>query len=674
MVVNKEIENRVFELKELLEEYNYQYYVLDAPTVPDAEYDRLFHELKGIEEQCPILKKSDSPTQRVGAEPLKKFTSIIHKVPMLSLDNVFSFDDLNDFKNKIYDRLTKEGAGTEAEMKFSCEAKLDGLAVSLFYVDGKLVSAGTRGDGKVGEDITLNIKTVKSIPLSLRNNYPKEIEVRGEVFMPKKSFLKLNKEAENANEKTFANPRNAAAGSLRQLDSKVTAKRNLAFYCYGANIINGDAKFDTQTELLNYLKTLGFPLCSASKTVKGINAVEKYYQDILNKREKLEYEIDGVVIKVDDLEMQDVLGFVSRAPRWATAYKFPAQEEITLLNSVDFQVGRTGAITPVARLEPVFVGGVTVSNATLHNLDEIEKKDIKIGDTVIVRRAGDVIPEVVCSVLAKRGKHVKTIVFPKNCPSCDEPLYKEEGEAVIRCMAGLSCSAQLLESIKHFVSRKALNIDGLGSKLVEKLVEIGLIKTVADLYNLELESLANLDRMGDKSAQNIINALDASKRPSFARFIYALGIREVGESTAYSLASSFENLDKLISADYNSLIEIQDIGQIVAHHIQDFFATSSNILTINELLSLGIDIQYEEIDKSKQTLSGKTIVITGTLISHSRDELKQKLKALGAKVAGSVSKNTDYLIAGDKAGSKLAKALELGVEIILEESLDKLLA
>lgn len=668
MDLDKKLIKRVLELTKLINKYNHEYYVLDSPTIPDAEYDRLFHELADLENKYPDLKLDNTPTARVGSAPLKKFSQVKHPIAMLSLDNAFTNDELKAFNKRVLDRLEKSSHKT-FEVEYVCEPKLDGLAVSLIYEDGKLVLGATRGDGIVGEDITANLKTINSIALQLQGNYPKKIEVRGEVFMPLDSFKKLNQNTE----KTFANPRNAAAGSLRQLDSRITAKRNLSFYAYSANILNDKNKFSTHYEMLDYLKTLGFPICSETALVKDFNEVQKYYDKILKKRENLKFEIDGVVIKINAFQLQDTLGFVSRAPRWAIAYKFPAQEELTTLQSVDFQVGRTGAITPVARLEPIFVGGVTVSNATLHNMDEIERKDIRIGDTVIVRRAGDVIPEVVAPVVDRRDKSLKKIKTPIKCPSCNSLLVREPEEAVIRCVEGLSCPAQLIESIKHFVSRKAMDIDGLGAKLTKQLVDEQLILNVADIYKLKLEDLRELERLGDKSANNLINAINNSKNISFAKFLYALGIREVGETTAFNLASKYASIDDLIIASEEELLEINDVGHIVAQNIVEFFKHKSNKEIIKNLIKSGIVIEYLKLDNNQAPLQGKTYVVTGTLSSMTRDEVKNKLKLLGAKVAGSVSKNTTALVAGEKAGSKLTKAQELNIPILNEEEVIKLI-
>ena len=674
--MSKSAKTRIDELRILISDYNYEYYILDAPTVPDAEFDRLFKELVELETKHPELQTENSPTKRVGGDVATSFEPVKHIVPMLSLDNAFSEDDLKAFYKRVTDRLKLEGS---ADIEFVCEPKIDGLAVSLVYEDGELIRAATRGDGEVGEDITENVKTIKQIPLKLRKSsqkIPKLLEVRGEAFMSKASFEKLNENARKNNEKTFANPRNAAAGSLRQLDSKITAKRNLSFFAYSVPQLEEGAeinskKFNSHFNNLEFLGKLGFKTNPDNKKVASIDKCLEYYTTLEQKREKLAYEIDGIVYKVDSLETQSKLGFVSRAPRWAIAHKFKAQEELTILENVEFQVGRTGALTPVARLKPVHVGGVTVSNATLHNMDEINRKDILIGDTVIVRRAGDVIPEVVSSIKAKRPKDAKKIPAPKKCPECGSHVEKLPEEVAIRCTAGLSCPKQLKGSIIHFASRKALNIDGLGIKLIETLVDNKIIAKVSDLYNLELENLVNLERMATKSAQNILDALEKSKKTTFAKFIYALGIKEVGETTAKSLANHFGNLDKLINASLDDLVEINDVGPIVAKSIDNFFSEPHNIDVINELLELGINWPAVKVSKNLP-LANKTIVITGTL-SLPREELKETLENLGAKVSSSVSKKTDYVIVGSDPGSKFEKAQKLGIKIIENKDLSKFL-
>ena len=668
------VEKQLESLREKLRYHAYQYYVLDDPDVPDAEYDRLYKQLLTLEDKHPELITSDSPSQRVGSKPLAAFDQIQHQMPMLSLDNVFNEDDLGAFNQRLLDRLKRED-----EIEFTAEPKLDGLAISIRYEKGELMYAATRGDGSTGENVTQNIRTMKSVPLRLLGNkFPDVLEVRGEVFMPKAGFEKLNQLARKNDEKEFANPRNAAAGSLRQLDPNITARRPLSIYCYSTGVVEGGELADTHYDILQQLKSFGLPVCDEIKHVTGIKACMAYYEDISNRREQLSYDIDGIVYKVNSIALQKRLGFVARAPRWAIAHKFPAQEEVSKIIEIDFQVGRTGAITPVARLEPVFVGGVTVSNATLHNMDEIRRKDVRVGDQVIVRRAGDVIPEVVRVVPGSRKKSLKKIQMLTHCPVCQSAIEQVEGEAVARCTGGLFCKAQRSEAIKHFASRKAMDVDGLGDKLVEQLVTEKLISTPADLYHLNIESLSSLERMGEKSAANLIDALDKSKRPALARFIYALGIREVGVTTALNLANAFYTLEKVQSASFEELVEVPDIGPIVAQHIINFFEQDHNLDVINQLLATGIIIKeamppdLTELNNSE--FAGKTLVITGTLPTMSRDEAKDKLIAAGAKVTGSVSAKTDYLLAGDKAGSKLTKAEKLGVQVIDEAAMLELLA
>ena len=663
---------KIEQLRTQLRHHSNCYYVLDAPEIPDIEYDRLFRELQALEADHPDLITTDSPTQRVGAQPLAGFSQVRHRLPMLSLDNVFSDEELAAFDKRIHDRLKSDDI-----MEYAAEPKLDGLAVSLVYQEGRLVQAATRGDGTTGEDVTHNVKTIQAIPLRLLGkNVPALLEVRGEVFLPKKAFDALNKKARELGEKTFVNPRNAAAGSLRQLDPRITATRKLAIYCYSHGVVEGGKLADTHSGMLQQLQQWGLPVCGESKVIKGVKGCLAYYQAIQKKRDRLAYDIDGVVYKVNAFALQQSLGFISRAPRWAIAHKFPAQEELTTILDVEFQVGRTGALTPVARLEPVFVGGVTVSNATLHNMDEVERKDIRIGDRVIVRRAGDVIPEVVAVVPNTRSGKEKPIRLPKKCPVCASNIERIEGESAARCTGGLYCKAQRSEAIKHFASRKAMDIDGLGDKLVELLIDAQLIDTVADIYTLKRDQVAGLERMGEKSADNLIRAIDKSRTPGLARFIYALGIREVGESTAQNLAAEYGDFDKLPGASPDELQTVQDIGPVVAQHIVNFFAQKHNREVIAALQAAGVTPQKVQrpANKAAQKLAGKTFVITGTLASMSRDEAKEKLQLAGAKVSGSVSAKTDYLLAGENAGSKLAKAEKLGVEIISETALDKLLS
>lgn len=669
----EQVKKQIEVLREQLRYHAYQYYVLDDPDIPDAEYDRFYKELLALEEKHPDLITSDSPTQRVGAAPLTAFDQIQHQMPMLSLDNVFNEEDLQAFNQRIQDRLK-----ISDEIEYTAEPKLDGLAISLRYEDGVLIYAATRGDGSTGENVTQNIRTMQSVPLRLLgNNYPRVLEVRGEVFMPKTGFEKLNRLARQNDEKEFANPRNAAAGSLRQLDPEVTANRPLSLYCYSTGVVEGGSLADTHYEILQQLKDFGLPICNEIKRMHGVKACLAYYEDISNRRDELPYDIDGIVYKVNAIELQERMGFVARAPRWAIAHKFPAQEEISRIIEVDFQVGRTGAITPVARLEPVFVGGVTVSNATLHNMDEIRRKDVRVGDQVIVRRAGDVIPEVARVVPGSRKKSLPEIQMLTSCPVCQSAIEQIEGEAIARCTGGLYCQAQRAEAIKHFASRKAMDIDGLGDKLVEQLVDEDLIHTPADLYQLSIETLAPLERMAEKSATNLMNALESSKHPALSRFIYALGIREVGETTAMNLANEFKTLSAIQKSEFEHLIEVQDIGPIVAQHIVNFFQQPHNLDVIEQLLSAGIEVQeVKQLPADKRSNSEffeKTVVITGTLPTMSRDEAKDKLLAVGAKVTGSVSAKTDYLLAGDKAGSKLTRAEKLGVQVIDETAMLALL-
>jgi DNA ligase (NAD+) len=669
-MTNNSIEQRIAELKELINNANYQYYVYDNPEITDSEYDRLFHELKAIEQANPSLLTIDSPTQRVGGVALDKFEQVTHAIAMLSLDNVFDADEFASFSKRVSDWLN-----TDQEQVFAAEPKLDGLAISLRYENGVLVQAATRGDGAIGEDVTINVRTIKTVPLRLKgDNFPKVIEIRGEIFMPKAGFEALNKSQIAEGKKPFVNPRNAAAGSLRQLDSKITATRPLEIYCSGLGELVGMQRPQSHSEAMALIASWGCRVSPELQTVTGVNDCLAYIQQLGEKRDSLPYEIDGVVFKVDNFELQDRLGFVSRAPRWAIAYKFPAQEEMTQVEDIEVQVGRTGAITPVARLKPVFVGGVTVSNATLHNEDEIRRKDVRVGDTVIVRRAGDVIPEVVQVVMAKRPEQTVEYQMPTHCPVCGSVAEKEEGEAVLRCSGGLYCGAQQKEAIKHFASRKALDVDGLGDKLVEQLVDEGLISNAADLFSLSVEQIAALERMGQKSAENLVNALQAAKQTRFARFLYALGIREVGEATARSLSLHFESLDALKQADVDALVEIEDVGPIVAKHIVTFFKQAHNLEVIERLLDAGVNWPQEQKQQSDSELAGKTVVLTGTLEQMSRSEAKEKLLALGAKVAGSVSKKTDYVVAGRDAGSKLTKAESLGIEVVDEATLIEWLA
>lgn len=659
-------------LRERIRLYDHHYYGLDEPLVPDAEYDRCFKTLQDLERQHPALVTSDSPTQRVGAALASALKPIEHRQPMLSLSNVFSPEELHGFVKRVCDKLERD----EHTLLFTCEPKLDGLAVNLTYEAGVLTHAATRGDGAVGEDITNNIKTIAAVPLKLMTtNPPAFIEVRGEVYMPKAGFEAFNAMARANDEKTFANPRNAAAGSLRQLNPAITANRPLAIYCYGVGASEGIELPDSHMQQLELLRQMGFRVSRESKLVEGLAGCQAYYDDMQLRRSSLPFEIDGVVYKVDSRELQQILGFVSRAPRFACAHKFPALEEITTLLDVDFQVGRTGALTPVARLHPVNVAGVTVSNATLHNMDEIARKDIRIGDVVIIRRAGDVIPEVVSVVHEQRPPHTTLIELPSHCPVCDADVVREEGEAVARCTGGLFCKAQLKRMVWHFASRKAMFIDGLGRSLIDVLVDVDLLRDVSDLYVLSTKTLATLPRMGEKSAENLVQALEKSKKTTFERFIYALGIREIGEASARVLASQFHDLDALKAASAEDLMALKDIGPVGAAYVVHFFAQAHNIDVVNKLLEHGIHWPVTEatIKDPQHVFYDKTVVLTGSLVRMSRDEAKALLLACGARVAGSVSAKTHYVIAGSEAGSKLVKATELGVLVLTEDEFFALL-
>jgi len=653
-------------LREEIRLHNYRYYVLDDPLIPDSEYDRLMRRLQALEADHPELVTPDSPTQRVGAEPLEGFRSVRHEAPMLSLDNAFSDDELRAFDRRVRERLA-----TDAAIEYSCEPKLDGVAVSLVFSGGLLERAATRGDGSVGEDITANVRTIHSVPLRLLGeDYPERMEVRGEIYMPRAGFEELNRRAARAGEKTFVNPRNAAAGSLRQLDPRITASRPLEFCAYGVGAASGMDLPATHRAILQQLADWGLRISRELRLARGVEECLGYYRDMQGRREKLDYDIDGVVFKVNSIAMQERLGFVARAPRWAVAQKFPAQEEMTEVLDVEFQVGRTGAITPVARLRPVFVGGVTVSNATLHNMDEIARLGLRRGDTVIVRRAGDVIPQVVSVLLDRRPRNAARIDLPERCPVCGSTVERAEDEAVARCSGGLVCAAQQKETIRHFASRRAMDIDGLGEKLVDQLVEEGLAENVADLYSLKPEALEGLDRMGAKSAQNLVEAIERSKSTTLARFLYALGIREVGEATARALAAHFRSLDAIMTADEESFQEVADVGPVVAGHLTAFFSVKKNRTLIARLLDAGVHWQQEGAsERETAPFAGMTVVLTGTLESMSRDEAKDLLTSLGARVAGSVSARTSLVVAGPGAGSKLARAEELGVEIWNEEQL-----
>lgn len=667
------IEEELNHLRTTLRHHEYLYHVQDNPEIPDAEYDRLMRELRALEEAHPERITQDSPTQRVGAAPLSQFSQVRHEVPMLSLDNVFDEASYQAFNKRVLDRLKSSDALT-----FCCELKLDGLAVSLLYEDGVLVRAATRGDGTTGENITANVRTIRAIPLKLQgDNIPRRLEVRGEVFLPQAGFEKINEEARRTGGKVFANPRNAAAGSLRQLDPRITAKRPLTFFCYGVGLLDGGELPGSHMARLQQFKAWGLPVSDRTRLCSTPEEVLAFYHQVEADRPTLGFDIDGVVIKVDSLALQQTLGFVARAPRWAVAFKFPAQEQMTTVRDVEFQVGRTGAITPVARLEPVQVAGVLVSNATLHNADEIERLGLRIGDRVVIRRAGDVIPQVVGVVESERPEGTQAILFPTHCPVCHSDVERVEGEAVARCTGGLICGAQRKEALKHFVSRRAMDVDGMGDKIIDQLVEKEYVHTPADLFQLTAGKLTGLDRMGPKSAQNVVDALEKAKETTFARFLYALGIREVGEATAAGLAAHFGTLDALISASIEDLQHVPDVGIVVATHTFNFFAEESNRDVIRQLTEEAgvhwpapVVVNAEELDNP---FAGKTVVLTGSLSVLSRDEAKDRLTALGAKVAGSVSKKTDLVIAGEAAGSKLVKAQELGIQVIDEAEMIRLL-
>ncbi|RAU32457.1 NAD-dependent DNA ligase LigA [Pantoea sp. RIT413] len=669
----KSVQEQIAALSTTLRHHEYLYHVMDAPEVPDAEYDRLMNQLRELERAHPDLITPDSPTQRVGAAPLTAFEQVRHEVPMLSLDNTFDEAGFRAFNKRVQDRLKSSD-----ELTYCCELKLDGLAVSLLYENGLLVRAATRGDGTTGENITANVRTVRAIPLRLRgDNIPARLEVRGEVFMTESGFEKLNEEARRTGGKVFANPRNAAAGSLRQLDPRITARRPLTFFCYGFGLLEGGEIPASHWERLQQFKAWGLPVSERIKRVHTADEALAFYHHIEQERPELGFDIDGVVIKVDSQALQERLGFVARAPRWAIAFKFPAQEQLTMVRDVEFQVGRTGAITPVARLEPVQVAGVMVSNATLHNADEIARLGLRIGDRVAIRRAGDVIPQVVSVVESDRPADAREIVFPQHCPVCGSDVERVEGEAVTRCTGGLICGAQRKEALKHFVSRRAMDVDGMGDKIIDQLVEKEYVKTPADLFRLTAGKLTGLDRMGPKSAQNVVAALEKAKLTTLPRFLYALGIREVGEATAANLARHFGELERVINADLDALIAVPDVGKVVAAHVRNFMEEESNREVIRELTEeIGIHwpavavIKAEEIDSP---FAGKTVVLTGSLSQMNRDDAKARLAALGAKVSGSVSKKTDLLIAGEAAGSKLAKAQELGIPVIDEAEMIRLL-
>ena len=661
----KNVVQLVASLRQQINHHNHQYHTLDQPGVSDAEFDRLFRDLKALEQEHPDLVSDDSPTQRVGSVPLPAFSQVQHELPMLSLDNAFGEDDMWDFDRRIKTRLE-----LPADIGYDCEPKIDGVAVSLLYENGSLIRGATRGDGATGEDITRNVRTIESIPLSLMGKgYPSRMEVRGEVYFPLSSFDRMNLAAEKAGQKVFANPRNASAGTLRQLDSRETARRPLTMFAYSVGIVEGGELPETQSGILAALASWGIRVNPLIETVVGVDGCIEYYRKLVALRSSLDYEIDGVVFKVDGIAEQRKLGMLTRTPRWAIAHKFPAEEGITVLEDVEFQVGRTGAVTPVARLKPVQVGGVTISNATLHNMDEVARLGLVIGDTVVIQRAGDVIPKVISVLRDKRPKQIRQIILPAQCPACGSEVLQSEGEVIARCTGGLRCSAQRKERIRHFASRLAFDIEGLGDKLVNQLVDEGLISSPADLFLLTLEQLVNLERMAPKSANNFLEALEKSKTTTLSRFIYALGIQEVGESTARNLAQFYHGIAPLQQADEDSLQEVPDVGPIVAKNIAHFFLQEINHQVIDSLLESGVFWVEQESSAVSSALVGETYVLTGTLTSLTRNDAKARLISLGAKVSGSVSVKTSYVVAGDAAGSKLTKAQELGVSILSEADL-----
>jgi DNA ligase (NAD+) len=671
--VRRDAERRVAELRSEIVRNDYRYYVLDDPELPDAEYDKLMLELRALEAQYPDLITPDSPTQRVSGEPVAAFGVVTHKVPMLSLDNAFTDEDLLAFDRRIRERL---GSEAETNLEYVAEPKLDGLAVTVIYRDGKLERAATRGDGVKGEDVTANVRTIHKVPHQLKGHPPEVVEVRGEVFMPLKGFERMNRLLREQGEKTYINPRNSASGSLRQLDPRITAKRPLDMFFYALGTVEGSGAASlpaTQWGLLKAFQKWGLPICPDATVVKGAAGCLEYFREMAGKRSSLSYQIDGVVYKLNTRADQERLGFVSRAPRWATAHKFPAEEATTTVQKIEFQVGRTGALTPVARLEPVFVGGVTVSNVTLHNIDEVRRKDVREGDTVVVRRAGDVIPEVV-RVIKHVADDAPAVELPKHCPVCNSEVIQAEGEAVARCTGGFTCRAQRQESLRHFAGRRAMDIEGLGDKIVEQLVEQGLVKSPADLYTLTLEQLSELERMGEKSAAKLLQAIDKSRDTSLPRFLFALGIRDVGEATALALAQHFGTLDKLLTASADDIQQVQDVGPVVAAHVAAFFASAEHRRVIARLQEEGL--KWPDVTRPSvagQPFAGMTFVITGTLESMSREEAQEALIGLGAKVSGSVSRKTRYVVAGADPGSKLKKADELGVEVLDEAKFVELL-
>ncbi len=668
---------RAAELREQLKQHDYRYYVLDEPSIPDAEYDRLMAELRALEVAHPELITPDSPTQRVSGTPSAAFGEIVHRLPMLSLDNAFSDEDVVAFDRRIHERLEAEG-----ELDYVAEPKLDGLAIAVIYRAGRLEQAATRGDGVTGEEVTANVRMVRRVPHQLRTPAPPLIEVRGEVFMPLKGFERMNARARERGEKVFVNPRNAAAGSLRQLDARISAARPLDAFFYGLGVLEGAPFPKGQAELLAWLRALGLPVSPDARAVRGVAGCLSYYREMGARRRTLPYQIDGVVYKLESRADQERLGFVSRAPRWAIAHKFPAEEALTVVRDIEFNVGRTGALTPIARLEPVFVGGVTVSNVTLHNIDEVHRKDVRVGDTAIVRRAGDVIPELVSVVLDKRPMNPRRptqpaspqVELPERCPVCGSLVLRVEGEAVARCTGGFTCRAQRQEALRHFASRRALDIEGLGDKVVEQLVEHELVRSPADLYGLTVTQLAELERMGEKSAANLIASIEKSKVTTLPRLLYALGIREVGEATALALARRFGTLEALMEASVEEIQQVEDVGPIVAAHVAAFFASEDHVNVIKALRKKGVT--WPEVPRAPGAgapLAGRTFVLTGTLESMTREEAEEALTARGAKVSGSVSKKTSFVVAGADAGSKLARARELGIPVLGEQELRALL-
>ena len=661
---------RIAHLRAEIERHNHAYYVLDAPTIPDAEYDKLFRELQALEAQHPELLTPDSPTQRVGGKVLDGFASVRHTVPMLSIRTE---TDTESSGATNFDTRVRNALGSAGDIEYACELKFDGLAVNLRYEKGVLVQAATRGDGETGEDVTQNVRTIHCVPLHLRGCTAEVLEVRGEVYMSRGDFERYNEKQRAQGLATLVNPRNGAAGSIRQLDPKLAARRPLSFFAYGLGEVHGWALPETHSGILDALARFGIPVCAERAVVRGAGALAEFHRRVAAKRDELPFDIDGVVYKVNDLKLQAALGFVSREPRWAVAHKFPAEEQLTIVRDIEVQVGRTGKLTPVAKLEPVFVGGTTVSNATLHNEGEIRRKDVHIGDTVIVRRAGDVIPEVVGVLPERRPADAKPFVMPTTCPVCGSHVVREEGEADARCTGGLFCAAQRKQAILHFAGRRAMDIEGLGDKLVDQLVDENIIHSLSDLYNrkvLNLQSLVALERMAEKSAQNIVDALEKSKSTTLNRFLFALGIRHVGESTAKDLARHFGKLDVIMQAGEDRLLAVHDVGPVVAQSIVAFFGEMHNREVVQQLRALGV--HWEEHDgamNEQLPLSGKTFVLTGTLASLARDEAKSRLEALGAKVAGSVSKKTDYVVAGEEAGSKLEKARELNIPVWDEQQL-----